>query len=120
MLKELERAGRSASPAEQEVLKRFSGFGSLPQVFDKNNEQWAAQREQLKALLTPAEYDSLEESTLSAHYTSPEIIQAMYTALAQFGVTGGNILEPSMGNGAFFANMPPALKENAKLYGVEL
>ena len=101
-------------------MKRFSGFGSLPQVFDEKNAQWAAQREQLKALLTPAEYDSLEESTLSAHYTSPEIIQAMYTALAQFGVTGGNILEPSMGNGAFFANMPPALKENAKLYGVEL
>ena len=120
MLKELERMGRQADAAEREVLKRFSGFGSLPQVFDENNEQWAERRNQLKALLTKEEYDSLEESTLSAHYTSPEIIQAMYAALEQFGVKGGNILEPSMGNGAFFAHMPPALKENAKLYGVEL
>lgn len=120
MLKELERTGRQATDEEREVLKQFSGFGSLPQVFDENNERWAEQREQMKALLTKEEYDSLEESTLSAHYTSPEIIQAMYTALEQFGVRGGNILEPSMGNGAFFANMPPALKENAYLYGVEL
>lgn len=120
MLKELERTGRQATDEEREVLKQFSGFGSLPQVFDENNEQWAERRNQLKALLTKEEYDSLEESTLSAHYTSPEIIQAMYTALEQFGVRGGNILEPSMGNGAFFANMPPALKENAYLYGVEL
>ena len=119
-LKELERAGRQATQAEQEALKRFSGFGSLPQVFDENNEQWAERRNQLKALLTKEEYDSLEESTLSAHYTSPEIIRAMYTALEQFGVKGGNILEPSMGNGAFFANMPQELKEKSKLYGVEL
>lgn len=120
MLKELERSGQKANEKEREILKRFSGFGSLPQVFDGRNAQWAERREQLKTLLTKEEYDSLEESTLSAHYTSPEIIKAMYTALEQFGVKGGNILEPSMGNGAFFANMPPMLKENARLYGVEL
>lgn len=120
MLKELERSGQQANEKEREILKRFSGFGSLPQVFDERNEQWRERREQLRTLLTNAEYDSLEESTLSAHYTSPEIIKAMYTALEQFGVKGGNILEPSMGNGAFFAYMPPMLKENARLYGVEL
>lgn len=120
MLKELERTGRQATDEEREVLKQFSGFGSLPQVFDENNEQWAERRNQLKALLTKEEYDSLEESTLSAHYTSPEIIKAMYTALEQFGVKDGNILEPSMGNGAFFAHMPPSFRENSKLYGVEL
>lgn len=119
-LKELERTGRQATQADRETLSRFSGFGSLPQVFDEKNEQWVERRNRLKALLTKEEYDSLEESTLSAHYTSPEIIRAMYTALEQFGVNGGNILEPAMGNGAFFANMPPALKEHSKLYGVEL
>lgn len=119
-LKELESTDRAANDEDIETLKKFSGFGSLPQVFDENNSQWEEQRNALKELLTKEEYNSLEESTLSAHYTDGEIIKAMYEGLESFGVKGGNILEPSMGNGAFFANMPQELKENSKLYGVEL
>ena len=40
-------------------------------------------------------------------------------ALANFGVTKGNILEPSMGIGNFFGSMPDAM-QNCKLYGVEM
>ena len=41
--------------------------------------------------------------------------------LERFGVQGGNILEPSMGVGAFFGHKPSSFDlNNARLYGVEL
>lgn len=120
VMKELEKTGRTPNIEDINKLEKFSGFGSLPQVFDNHNEQWAERRNQLKSLLTKEEYDSLEESTLSAHFTSDEIVKAIYEGIEGFGVYGGKILEPSMGNGAFFRDMPTELKNKSELYGVEL
>lgn len=55
----------------------------------------------LRDTLTHDEYNSARDSVLNAHYTSPEIIQAIFAAVKQMGFNGGNILEPAVGSGRF-------------------
>jgi hypothetical protein len=119
-LKVIEAEERLATSEEQEVLSRYIGWGGLPQAFDDHNEQWGKEYGELKELLTEDEYDSARASTLNAHYTSPTVINAVYKTLGNMGLKSGNILEPAMGIGNFFGLLPEEMKENTKLYGVEL
>lgn len=120
-LKQIEQRGTPATEAEQDVLAGYLGWGGLADAFDPNKDSWHSEYEQLKDLLTPEEYDAAQESTLTAFYTPPAVIHAMYRALTRMGCVGGNVLEPSMGVGAFFGHRSGSFDtNNAKLYGVEL
>ena len=119
LLKELEAAGKQASPEQQEILSRYVGWGGLADAFDPEKPAWASEYAQLKELLTPEEYAAARSSTLNAHYTSPTVIQAIYEAVSRMGFETGNILEPSMGVGNFFGMLPEEMR-NSRLYGVEL
>lgn len=119
VLQTCEQENRFATPEEQEVLSRYVGWGSLPQVFEDNNSAWANEYLELKAALSPEEYASARESTLTAFYTPPTVIRAMYQALSQMGFSTGNILEPACGTGHFFGMLPEGMKDS-KIYGVEL
>ena len=119
LLNELEAENRRATPEEQEILSRYVGWGALSAAFDENNSSWSAEYAEVKALLTPDEYESAKASTINAHYTSPVVIAAMYEGLKNLGFTGGNVLEPAMGVGNFFGMMPEEMSES-KLYGVEI
>lgn len=119
LLKYLEAEGAQATPEQQEVLSRYVGWGGVPDAFDPNKANWAAEYQELKDLLTPVEYDAARASTLNAHYTSPTVIRAMYEALGNIGFKTGNVLEPAMGVGNFFGMLPEGMK-NSRLYGVEL
>ncbi|KPU45061.1 RNA polymerase-associated protein RapA [Oxobacter pfennigii] len=118
-LKQIEEEHRYATPEEQEILSRYVGWGGIPQAFDENRDGWQREYAELKELLTPEEYEMARASTLNAHYTSPTVIKAMYTALEQLGFRKGNLLEPACGVGNFFGLLPESMK-NARLYGVEL
>ena len=118
-LKAIEAEGRSASPAEQETLSRYVGWGGLADAFDSTKESWSKEYAQLKALLTPEEYAAARSSTLNAHYTSPTVIRAIYEAVSRLGFQTGNILEPACGVGNFFGMLPESMA-GSKLYGVEL
>lgn len=118
-LQEIEAQGRSATPAEQEVLSRYVGWGGLADAFDESKPGWANEYQELLTLLTPEEYASARASTLNAHYTSPTVIRAIYEAVGNMGFTAGNILEPACGVGNFFG-MLPAEMSGSRLYGVEL
>lgn len=103
------------------ALAKYVGWGGNPQVFDEQDKNWKYEHEELKLILTQDDYERAKGSVLNAHYTSKEIIEGMYQALEQFGVKENNrILEPAMAIGNFFGYMPEKIKENAKLYGVEL
>ena len=119
LLKYLEENGFQASPEQQEVLSRYVGWGGIPEVFDESKSEWSKEYAELKALLTPEEYDAARGSTLNAHYTSPAVIRAIYEAVGGMGFEGGRILEPSMGVGNFFGLLPENMA-NSQLYGVEL
>lgn len=115
----IEQENRLATSEEQSILGRYSGWGGLASVFDSHSNTWANEYNQLKSLLTPEEYESARESTPNAHYTSSVIIKAMYKVLEQMGFENGSILEPSMGVGNFFSQLPESMS-NSRLYGVEL
>lgn len=119
LLKQLEKDKRLATPEEQNILAQYTGWGSLPQVFDEQNNSFANQRKQLRELLTEDEYNSAMASTLNAHYTAPVVISAIYEAIDKMGFESGNILEPSCGTGNFFGLLPEKMQDS-KLFGVEL
>jgi N12 class adenine-specific DNA methylase len=119
LLKQLESECRYATPAEQEILSKYVGFGGLSQAFDEKNGSWANEYMQLKALLDESEYTAARESTLTAFYTAPVVIRAMYKAMENMGFKNGNILEPSCGTGNFLGMVPESMQD-CKMYGVEL
>lgn len=133
-LQKIEAENRYATPEEQAVMAKYAGWGGIPQAFmtDRAAESiggnignsaptgWETEQRQLHEILTPDEYKAARASTLTSFYTPPEVTDGVYQALAQFGFEGGNILEPSMGVGNFFAKMPEEIRDNSQLYGVEL
>ena len=119
LLKKCQEENRFATPEEQLVLSKYVGWGGLPEAFDENNSAWADEFVELYTMLSPEEYASARESTLTAFYTPPAVINAIYKAMEQMGFREGNLLEPSCGIGNFIGMLPKSM-ENAKVYGVEL
>ena len=114
-LQTVESENRLATPQEQEILSRYVGWGGLADCFDEKHSRYA----ELKALLTEEEYAAARASSLTAFYTSPIIIDAIYKALAQMGLESGNLLEPACGIGNFIGMLPDSMNA-CKAYGVEL
>ena len=118
-LKAIEAEHRLATPEEQAVLSRYVGWGALANAFDESKPEWAKEYAELKELLTDSEYASARASTLNAHYTSPTVIKAIYSAVERMGFRTGNVLEPSCGVGNFFGLVPESMAD-CRMYGVEL
>ncbi len=133
-LQKIEAENRYATPEEQSVLAGYVGWGGIPQAFttdlaaesiggnlgDAAPTGWEEEQQELRELLSEDEYKAARASTLTSFYTPPEVTDGVFQALRQFGFEGGNILEPSMGVGNFFAKMPDDIRDSSKLYGVEL
>ena len=133
-LQKIEAENRYATPEEQSVLAGYVGWGGIPQAFttdraadniggnlgDAAPTGWEDEQQELRQLLSDDEYKAARASTLTSFYTPPEVTDGVFQALRQFGFEGGNILEPSMGVGNFFAKMPDDIRDGSMLYGVEL
>ena len=127
LVKQIAAEGRIATQAEQEVLSKYVGWGGLADAFGKPVSNYTTRKieyeavkgleaefEELKTVLTEEEYKSARESTKNAHYTSIEVIKAMYDGLKQLGFTGGRMLEPSSGVGNFVGAMPADMTAQVK------
>lgn len=119
LLKKCQEENRFATPEEQIILSKYVGWGGLSEAFDENNSAWETEYLELSSVLTPEEYASARESTLTAFYTPPEVITAIYKAMEQMGFKEGNLLEPSCGIGNFIGMLPDTMQDS-KIYGVEL
>mgnify|MGYP000777472101 CR=1 FL=1 len=115
LLKKLNSEHRLATPTEQVILSQYVGWGGLPQFFEQSNSHY----NELKELLTDSEYTSARESTLTAFYTPPTVIRAVYKVLENMHFKNGNLLEPSCGIGNFIGMLPKTMQDS-KVYGVEL
>ena len=115
LLKKLEDERRLADTNEQRILADYVGWGGLSDYFKEDNPHY----QELKELLTEDEYASARESTLTAFYTPPVVIKAVYSALENMHFRTGNVLEPSCGIGNFMGLVPESMA-SAKFYGVEL
>lgn len=116
MAKQLQAEGRTATAAEQAVLAQWSSWGALPQVFDEQNDDWAAQRAELRELLNEREWRQARLTTINAHYTSPAVVAEVWRALNRLGFDGGRVLEPGAGSGTFIGLAP----DSARMTGIEL
>ena len=119
VLKKCQEENRFATPDEQIILSKYVGWGGIPEAFDERADSWRTEYGMLKNILSPEEYASARESTLTAFYTPPTVINAVYKVMKQLGFREGNILEPSCGIGHFIGMLPEEMKES-KIYGVEL
>lgn len=115
LLNKLDAESRLATPTEQRVLADYVGWGGLSEFFKEDNPHYA----ELKDVLSDEEYASARESTLTAFYTPPVVIKAVYSALENMHFQTGNVLEPSCGIGNFMGLVPESMND-AKFYGVEL
>ncbi len=114
IVKNLIAENRYATAEEQEALSKYVGWGGLSAVFDAKKEGWSKEYDELQAILTPEEYKSARASTLNAHYTSIDVIRAMYEGLRHLGFQGGRMLEPSGGIGHFMGAMPADMQGTVK------
>lgn len=115
LLNKLDAESRLATPTEQRVLADYVGWGGLSEFFKEDNSHYT----ELKNVLSDEEYASARESTLTAFYTPPVVIKAVYSALENMHFQTGNVLEPSCGIGNFMGLVPESMND-AKFYGVEL
>ena len=124
LLRQLEDERRPATRAEQSVLAKWVGWGGLRAAFPREDgstvKGWEREASELKELLTDEEYRAAESSTRNAHYTSPEIVEAIWSIVQRLGFNGGRVLEPSVGAGNFIGLMPAQLRAAAQVTGVEL
>ena len=114
LLKKLEAENRYATKEEQEILSKYVGWGGLDQAFEKKNSKWTKEYAELAELMTEDEYSAARASTMNAHYTSIDVIRAMYDGLRHLGFQGGRMLEPSGGIGHFIGAMPADLQQKVR------
>jgi len=121
LVRKLDTESRAATDDEKRVLVKYVGWGGIPQAFAWNEApEWQPERERLKALLAPEEYEAARASTLNAHYTAPVVVRAIYDAVERLGFKYGRVLEPAAGIGHFFGLMPPEMSARSRLTGIEL
>ena len=123
-LKQVEDEHRLANPEEKETISRFAGFGPValsifpdPVTARYKDAGWQALGDELKTLLSPAEYDSAKRTTFNAFYTSPTAVAAIHEAIARLGIPAdATVLEPGCGTGNFMNYGGQAMR----FIGVEL
>ena len=116
-------AGRTAQTAEeQEILRKYAGFGGLKCILNDANEladaaKWSksdielfAPTVELRRMIHDYSHndrefnrymESLKASVLTAFYTPQSVVDAVSDALKYSGVEIRRFLEPSAGQGAF-------------------
>lgn len=116
LLKQLEAEDRMPTPTEQKVLGEYNGWGGLKDAFKEGTPE----NKELRELLTDEEYKAAQASSLDAFYTPAPIVKAIWKGVKHLGFTHGRVLDPSMGTGNFFGNMPRSMRKDSQLYGVEM
>ena len=115
LLKQLEAENRLPTPKEQAVLGNYNGWGGLKDAFLDTKEN-----KELRAVLTPEEYEAAKSTINDAFYTPADIVQAVWKGVSRLGFNGGRVLDPSMGTGNFFGCMPRDMMKKSSLRGIEI
>ena len=113
MLKE--KKGLPASPEQQRILSRYTGWGDTAVYKQAATE--------LEGMLDKAELNALKASMLNAHYTSLDIIRAIWQGVTQVftdDITGIRALDPSAGIGHFRSLEPAGWREKSHWLEIEL
>ena len=115
LLKQLEAENRMPTPKEQAILGNYNGWGGLKDAFLDTKEN-----KELRAVLTPEEYEAAKSTINDAFYTPVDIVKAVWKGVSRLGFKGGRVLDPSMGTGNFFGCMPRDMMDKSSLRGIEI
>lgn len=86
-------------------------------MFDETDDRHADTRQRVRGLLgDETAWERARRSVLNAHYTSAEVVSAIWGAVRALGFEGGAVLEPGCGSGNFIGFAP----EGAQVTGVEM
>jgi N12 class adenine-specific DNA methylase len=140
LVAELQSQQRQATPQEQQVLARYTGWGGLKEVFDEGKahyrvappvndlqqreydnweKAWGKLYDEVRDALGD-KWGAAAKSILNSHYTSRTVINGIWKALQRLGFKGGVALEPSGGIGHFIGLQPGDTRGNTKWAAVEL
>lgn len=113
------RSRAEVLPEDLDDAGRFVGWGGVSAVFDPTSSLHRTYYESLQALLSADEIEAAKASTLNAHYTAVNVIDAMWEGLQHLGVNEGEGLEPGAGVGLFMARLPESLQATVDFTAVE-
>lgn len=109
-LRALEKSGTDPTVEQREQMARYVGWGAFAQPMFSDNpthqRDWREQRTRLRDLASQEEIAAIRRSTLNAHFTSMDVVDAMWSALRRLGFDGGRAIEPAAGIGNFIGRTP--------------
>lgn len=144
LLKTLEAEGRDADEEEKAILARYAGWGGVSILFEHKTNNGhrpmspalstalfrahdalapgsVAGSSKTEGLMTAEEWDSAKASVNNAHFTAPDVIQAIWNGIKGILPDGPlEILEPAAGVGSFLTFAPRSIVERARFTCVEL
>lgn len=127
LLQELEVRDEPPTDDEKAVLAAYTGWGALGQelfqgTFERTRTKggWAERSAWLRKFLGKEVWESAQNSITNAHYTTPEVVSAIWSVVEKLGFKKGRVLEPALGVGNFFGLMPSEMRSRSTLRGVEL
>lgn len=118
LLRQVQAEERLATPEEQEHLVRYSGWGSLPDLFAPGGGKWPDHARELRSILGEDDWRSAERTVTSAFFTPAWVIRWIYTLASRLGFRGGLMLEPAAGLGHFLG-LAPEMDRGARWVTVE-
>jgi N12 class adenine-specific DNA methylase/2'-5' RNA ligase len=126
LVRTLQTEKRHATPAEQDALAKYVGWGATEMaayLAEFPDYKWSANEraiwQELQDIYSDDERAALVGSTVNAHFTF-DLYRPIWEALARFGFTGGRVLEPAVGSGHAFGFMPVEIRAASTLNASEL
>ena len=115
---ELESTGATPDAAQAEMLASWTGWGILSPAFESNpTGSWAAIADELIELLDSSRFHEASTSLDVSFFTPSPLVEAVWSMLTAAGFTGGRVLEPGCGTGAFLTGAPTGL--DIDFHGIE-
>jgi hypothetical protein len=103
-LKKIEAEGRMATREEQLILAQYTGYGAFGDYAGDILKDLVKD-----GILTEEEMASILQGLPNAFYTPVQIVRALYELLIdRIGFSGGRVLDPAMGTGAFLSGISPS------------
>ncbi|WP_022894564.1 helicase-related protein [Agromyces subbeticus] len=99
-----------ATPEQREILTGFTGWGALaPALSLIPSEEWLPTADLLDTLVSPDALDIARDVCDTSFFTPATVTRAVFDLLRATGFTGGRVLEPGCGSGAFIGAAPADL-----------
>ncbi len=118
ILRDIE-GGREPDDEDLDALIAYAGWGGLPGVFHEGHPLHREYSAPLRAIVNADEFAEMRASTLNAHYTHHEVVDAIWASVMKAGFKGGRVLEAGAGSGMFLARVPAEIKDDTRFVAVE-